>query len=432
MSLDVQRFLGNVSMLLAESLDHTTTLQRIARLCVPLLADQCIVDLIDDEGDAPVAIAHVNPEKERLLKSLVLSKRPAAGMPRHGVSAQRAIQPQLFPEVPDALLSAMARDPDHLASIHELAPKSVIVVPMVARGRTVGAIMLVLSESERRYDDGDLRTAQELAQRAAPAVDNARLYRDAREAIHLRDEVLAFVSHDLKAPLTSIRLHVEMLQDLELEGDDVQDRLRRLARVEALTTRMAHLIDDLMDTARMQLEQELVLDCSATDLIALAVHVVADHQALTDCHTLNIETDESELTGFWDAPRLSRVLDNLVGNAVKYSPEGGAIDVRIDRADDWAILTVRDEGVGIPPGEEQRVFRRFYRASNVAGRFAGAGIGLAGARQIVERHGGSIEVDSVEGQGTTFSVRLPLQAVGDEPIGDVPDVSVDGVAQSER
>ena len=409
--------LSEVSTLLAASLDYATTLRRVAELAVPLLADHCIIDLVGEDLDrGPIAVAHVNPERARRLDEVVRRHRPPPGAPRHGMPDGRLPPPQLFENVPDALLVRMARDPEHLAALRELGPRSVIVVPLVAHDRPLGGLMLVMAESGRRYGPADLAVAEDLARRAALAVDNARLYRQANEALRVRDDVLAFVSHDLKAPLASMRLHVEMLQDhpladTRLDGDPVSPR-ERLARIEALTIKMSRLIGTLVDAARSSVDQDVQLQLRPTDLVALANQAIAEQQYLTDCHTLRLAATTPELIGDWDADRLGRVLDNLLDNAVKYTPEGGVITVEVSSVEDvggaWAVLRVADQGVGIPPEDLPHVFGRFYRARNVVGRIAGTGVGLAAVRHTVERHGGTIEVNSHEGRGTTFTIRLPL------------------------
>jgi signal transduction histidine kinase len=182
--------------------------------------------------------------------------------------------------------------------------------------------------------------------------------------------------------------------------------------LDANAERMAGQIDELLDVARLQTGQPLKLRRRPTDLLALARAAIADQQRRTRRHQIRLETSLFELAGTWDAPRLERVLGNLLANAVKYSPRGGEVAVRVDQDGEGdaavAILRVVDRGVGIPAAELPRVFSWYFRGSNVAEQVAGAGIGLAGARQIVEQHGGTIGVASQEGVGSTFTVRLPL------------------------
>jgi signal transduction histidine kinase len=244
-------------------------------------------------------------------------------------------------------------------------------------------------------------------------VDNARLHHELQEAVRTRDEFVAAASHDLKNPLASIKGTAQVLQRRTArEGQVEPERLTAgLARIDTAATRMSRLVDLLLDTARLQTGSPLELDRRPTDLFALAEQVADESRPATERHALRVE-GERGLIGQWDAARLERVLGNLLDNAIKYSPDGGEVVVRLardaDAAGTWAVLTVRDQGIGIPPADLPRIFDRFQRGGNVIGRIGGTGIGLAGARQIVEQHGGTIAVESQAGGGTTVRVRLPL------------------------
>ncbi len=236
----------------------------------------------------------------------------------------------------------------------------------------------------------------------------------AEAALRTRNEMLATIAHDLRTPLTTIHGVTQLLarrvaRGARLTPEDLQRQLEQIARS---TTRMTRLIDDLVDVARLRAGHPLELRRVPTDLVALARQAAAEAQRSTDEHTVVFEAAEPAIEGLWDAARLERVLANLLGNAVKYSPAGSEVRVTVGREgtppDGWAVLRVRDQGIGIPAADQPRIFERFYRAANVAGQIQGTGIGLAGARQIVEQHGGTITVQSQEGAGSTFTVRLPL------------------------
>ncbi len=185
-----------------------------------------------------------------------------------------------------------------------------------------------------------------------------------------------------------------------------------LEQIEGGAGRMAAQLDELVDASRLQAGRPLELRRGPTDLIALAKNAVAEHQQMTDRHVMRISSDCDELVGNWDAIRLGRVFDNLLDNALKFSPRGGAVEVSIDIEGDSAVVTVTDVGEGIPEADVQHVFERFRRGANVEGRIPGSGIGLAGVQTIVELHRGSITVQSEVGQGTTFTVRLPIESDG--------------------
>jgi PAS domain S-box-containing protein len=443
---DAARFLAAAGAALAESLDYRVTLQRVADLAVPTLADWCMVDVVEAGGIERVAMAHADPNKveamERLQRQYPDDPSATYGVP----NVIRTGRSELATEISDAMLEASARDAEHLRLLRELQLRSYIVVPLVARGRILGAVSLVGSAARRRSNAADLAVAEDLAARAALAVDNARLYREAREqaevharlnralnqaigerdeaaarlqqALRTRDEFLAAAAHDLKSPLSSIKMGAQLLYRRVASGTPTGSATmcEALVRIDQTANRAATQVDELLDLARVQMGGPLQLERKPLDLVELTRGVLAEYALGSERHELRLVAVEPELVGEWDERRLRRVIGNLVDNAIKYSPNGGLVEVSMRReadealGSDWAVLAVRDRGVGIPAAEIERIFERFQRAGNVVGRIAGAGLGLASARYFVEAHGGAILVESQEGQGTTFSVRLPLPA----------------------
>jgi signal transduction histidine kinase len=171
---------------------------------------------------------------------------------------------------------------------------------------------------------------------------------------------------------------------------------------------MARWIDELLDITRVHTTGELELDRTPTDLVELVSSVLAEQQAGAARHFLRLEAPAEPIVGTWDAARLRRVFDNLVGNAIKYSPLGGEVTLELAAHDGWAVAVVRDTGMGIPAADLPSIFEPFKRGSNVVGHIGGTGIGLASAYRIVTGHGGTIEVRSTPGRGSAFTVRLPL------------------------
>jgi PAS domain S-box-containing protein len=238
---------------------------------------------------------------------------------------------------------------------------------------------------------------------------------EAEAAIRMRDQLVASVSHDLKNPLTAIGGQVQVLQLLANRGRDELPTERLLGSLDAISgtaKRMATLINELLDAVHLQAGLQIQLRRRPTDLANLAQQVVTNHQQATQNHSLRFEGAQPGPIGQWDPERLERVLDNIVSNAIKYSPTGGEILVEVARDRGWGVLSVQDQGVGIPTADLPHVFERYRRASNVSAKFAGTGLGLAGARDLIELHGGSISVTSVEGVGSTLVVRLPLTRPG--------------------
>ncbi|HXI18961.1 MAG TPA: HAMP domain-containing sensor histidine kinase, partial [Chloroflexota bacterium] len=248
------------------------------------------------------------------------------------------------------------------------------------------------------------------------------------EALKARDEFLAAAAHDLRNPLATIKGTAQLLQRTMSKGEAVTPE-RLSHSLGTLVSSVNHAISqvtELLDVARVRLGSPLTLDFHPTDMAALCRESVETFQQATERHQLRLtiaSQDAQRFKGSWDGHRLRRVVDNLLSNAIKYSPSGGNIIARVRRDDGaaeaggsgggaWALLSIADQGMGIPAPDMTRVFERFRRAANVAGAgIRGAGLGLASVRQIVEAHGGAITVESTEGKGSTFTLRLPLTAL---------------------
>jgi PAS domain S-box-containing protein len=438
---DAAAFLGQASTILGSTLDVSTSLQQLAELAVPRLADWCVVDLFAEGQDTEprrMAVAHARPEDAELATA-VRRRRPniTAGTYEQVVRSGR---PVLVSDHSSEAAGLLDDDPTARGLFEALQPRSWIVIPLHARGLTFGTIAFVTAASGRVYGQQDLLLAEDLAARAGLAIDSARLFREAqehaehqgtlnvalretveerdqalaelRQALRTRDEFLASASHDLKNPLASIKATAQLLERrLNRPGPLDIERMREgLHRLDAIATRAAGLVEELLDLARMQMGRPLDLDRQPCDLVRLTHEVAQEQQQATERHTIEVDSSVPELIGVWDGRRLGRVLSNLLDNAVKYSPDGGLVTVRVAREGDWATVTVTDGGIGIPAADQVRIFERFQRASNVERRIGGTGIGLASARHILDSHGGTIEVVSHEGQGATFSIRLPIVA----------------------
>ena len=230
-----------------------------------------------------------------------------------------------------------------------------------------------------------------------------------------KDAFLATVSHDLQQPLAVIKGRAQLLRRRLARGGTV-DPVRvngTLAAIQATVDDMAGQLAELLDATRLQMGRPLELQRTTIDMVPFLHEIVANWDEVSPGHGVHLETTLASLEGSFDAPRLRRVFANLLSNAVKYSPSGGGITLRLGREKDAqgrvvAVVEVQDHGVGIPAADVARIFERFYRARNAGQAASGAGIGLSGARQIVDQHGGTIRVESVEGVGSTFIVRLPV------------------------
>ena len=251
--------------------------------------------------------------------------------------------------------------------------------------------------------------------RAEIAARNAELERTAEElaeSIRLREAMLTGVTHDLRAPVTVVKVQAQLLRRR------TDERLwAGIDRIERAATRMARWIDELLEVATISRPEDLHLRLQPTDLVKLARDAIEEHQQNVGRHQLVFECKALELVAMLDGPRFERVMDNLLGNAIKYSPHGGCVRLEVSIENGWATIAVRDQGVGIPAADLPHIFEPFRRGGNVVGRIGGTGIGLASAQRIVHGHGGKLSVESEAGKGSTFTVRLPLRPVPDSSTG---------------
>ncbi len=411
---EVQAFLAEASGLLASSLDYGTTLGSVTRLAVPRLADWCSVDVADDGGTLRrVAVAHVDPGKERLLQELC-SDRTIEEWQQHPVQkVVRTGLPLIYDEIPDSVIDTLGRGPVRQGMVREIGGKSAVILPLRARGRTLGAMTLVSTSTTSRYGRPEMLLAEELARRCALAVDNTRLYLEAREAVSARDEFLSVAAHELKTPITSLRGYAQLsLYQMEREGGLNEARAMRAFQViDAQSQKLSRLVGQLLDVSRLEAGR-LVLERQRVDLVPLVEGVVLTAQPTTTKHTIQVSAPRS-LEASVDPVRLEQVVTNLVDNAIKYSPEGGPIEVLLCKPEVGSIrLEVRDHGLGVPAEHRNRIFDRFYQAHAGSHR-GGMGLGLYISQMIVQMHGGRIEAEFPADGGTRFVMDLPVSLNGD-------------------
>ncbi|HLH25328.1 MAG TPA: cache domain-containing protein [Chloroflexota bacterium] len=411
-------FLAEASTLLASSLDYQATLTSVARLAVPHLADWAAVDVVDDEGvPRTVEVAHADPAKVELARAVHARLAPGPGAPNALARALSTGQPVFLPQVSPEIQAANITDPEHLRLVRELGPRSLMVVPLCARGRTLGALTLASADSGRVFGPDDLALAEDLARRCALAVDNARLYKQAQEAVRARDEFLSIASHELRTPLAGVKGFAQVLQAAQARGQLVPDQLARgLQRIDEASNRLNDLIQDLLDVSRIRMGQ-LLLRPHPLDLAVLLREVTSRFgEQLDGRHRLVVDLAVEPCTIVADAHRIEQILTNLLDNAAKYSPQGGQVHVRLLPSDGGVLVQVQDAGIGLPGESVDSVFEPFGRAPNAARRhIPGMGLGLYICREIAQRHGGRIWAESRgEDQGTTFSLWLPRAAVAAE------------------
>jgi PAS domain S-box-containing protein len=403
-------FLAEASRLLAASLDYTTTLQSVAHLAVPTLADYCTVDMREPDGlIRRLAMAHVDSDTEDWLRERSAGESIDPNGPHDVARVLRTGEPLLFPSLPDDSTPAWVREARRAAPNRLVHFTSGLMVPLYTRHGLAGVITCLGLPERRPYDARDLSLTQDLARRCGVAIDNARLYYEAREAVSIRDEFLSVAAHELKTPMTSLRGYAQLLaREFERSELPSPERARRAAlTIQVQADKLARLVAQLLDVSRIQ-SGRLAIEREPTDLTQLVRNSVEAAGNQVHEHTISVLLPD-ELVVDIDPLRIEQVVTNLLDNAIKYSPEGGQIHVSVSLDDGLVWLCVRDHGVGVPLQHRAHIFDRFYQAhaGGPLTSMAGMGLGLYISRQIVELHGGRIEAEFPEDGGTRFVVRLP-------------------------
>ena len=373
--------LAEATEVLVGSLDVETSLTAVAGLLVPQAADQVIVHLMRDDGRLELlAVAAAGPDAD----------------PRSPAGVDRVRDQVVESGVAQRLAGAM-------------------VVPLIARARVLGVMVFVRTDPARRFDARDLEVAEDLARRAASAVDTANLYREAQGAIRLRDEFLAVASHELRTPLTTLQLQLDSLERTagQMAPDQAAGLRRKLASSTRQAVRLDNLVDSLLDVSRITTGR-LAITPEWMDLVEVARDMTERYrqQARGAGTTLRLDAAESRIDVYWDRLRIEQILSNLLSNAIKYGA-GKPVDLRLERVEDRVRIVIRDRGIGIRQADVERIFGRFERAVSTR-HYGGLGLGLFIARQVVQAHGGEIRVGASQGPGAEIVVSMPA-VVGAAP-----------------
>jgi signal transduction histidine kinase len=409
---DNLHFLARASDLLASSLDYETTLTTVAQLAVPEIADWCAIDIVDESSTTRrLAVAHVDAAKVELAHEFrrQYPPNPATDAIERVIRTGRT---DWLHEIPPELIARAARDPAHLAMMRELGLRSYIIAPLRTHDRILGAISFVRSES--RFSESDVSFSEELARRAAVAIENARLYGDARAANQAKDDFLATLSHELRTPMTAVLGWARMLQ----MGLSPEESREAVQAIEKSASVQMQLIEDILDMSRI-MAGKLRINRAPVDLREITEAALATVRPAAAVKNIEIFTSYPPqlppVSG--DSGRLQQVIWNLLVNAVKFTSARGTIVMRVSCTAETVSIAVKDTGVGIDREFLPHVFERFRQQDSSTTRaHGGIGIGLAIVRHLVELHGGRITAES-EGRGTgaTFTVDLPALAANVQP-----------------
>jgi signal transduction histidine kinase/GAF domain-containing protein len=514
-------FLAQASELLSSSLDYNLTLRQLTHLAVPGLADWCAIDMVGEEGEiVRLAVAHQDPEKVRWAYELQERYPPKPDQP-HGVpQVLRSGEAEFFAEIPDEVLEEAIGGDDELREIvDQLGLRSTICVPLATRGRTLGALTLIAAETHATYTDADLQLAQELARRAAVAVDNARLYGEAEKGANAaqalayiadgvvlldsdrvvrhwnpaaaaitgvdgahalgkpvdevvpawasltshvplsqpgapgtrpvtvplvlngselwvavsgvdfgegtvyalqdvtsehalektRSDFVATASHELRTPLAAVYGAVRTLRRDDIELSE-EERTTFLEMIESEALRLSNIVGQILLAGQLDANAvELsVTECNPAEVAAGVIDSASVHAP--EGIALSLSADGAAPI-MCDENKLRQVLVNLLDNAVKYSPDGGKVGIRLEQSNDRCLIEVSDEGLGIPSSEREKIFEKFYRLDPQQTKgVGGSGLGLYICRELVERMDGELTVESQPGVGSRFTVVLPERA----------------------
>jgi PAS domain S-box-containing protein len=401
---DGVRLLLEASGVLASSLDYRTTLNNVARLAVPTLADWCVVSVIEDGELRRHAMAHVDPEKERLIAELE-SRYPEARASTPAAHVIRTGEPEFVPVVTEEALADRTLDAGHRRIVQELGARSYMAVPLIARGTTLGAI--TFASGGRTLDAHDLELAKDIAARSAIAIDNARLHAQVVEAGRAKDNFLAVMSHELRTPLSAITGYAALLEE-GIPDPCTSGQKRHLHGIRANAARLLRVIEEILEFSRLEMDEtrfhfeevdlgRLVEDTRLTGE-PLATERGLEFAAQVPPRPARIRTDPE---------KVRQILLHLLVNAVSFTPEG-KIRLTADARDGLATFQVTDTGVGIPPELHEKIFEPFFQAVDPLTReVGGTGIGLAVARGLARRLGGDVTVESRPGAGSTFTLTIP-------------------------
>jgi PAS domain S-box-containing protein len=398
------QLLAESGRVLSSSLELGDTLQAIAGLAIPQLAEIVMVDLIEEDGRIRrVGAARADEEVSALFEqALGIPPRLGDGGPQAQVIESGCTLH--IAQIPDEWIDTVGRGTEHAALVRRLGPRSLLVAPMRSREDVRGTVSFVRTAASAPFDEADRELAEELALRAALAVENARLYDAALRASQARDDMLGVVSHDLRNPIHSIFMSSSFLQELLPEGMKVERT--QAAVIKRAAERANRLIQDLLDITHIE-SGRLSLVRERHDAASIAHEALEQAGIVAADRGIALARGEmaADVTVWVDRDRVVQALGNLIGNALKFTPPGGRVTVSVDADAEAVRMSVADTGSGIAPDQLPRLFDRYWQANTADRR--GVGLGLSIVQGIAAAHGGRVQVRSELGAGTTFTLVLP-------------------------
>lgn len=404
-------FLAEASKILSSTIDYNVTLAIISKLIVTSIADFCIIDIFEGHKLKRLAVNVSDPKKQQLAHK-VFRFMPDPRNKEAIYDAAKLGAPIIIPKATKQWLSSVSKIKEERETIEKLGLNSHMFVPLKSGGEVIGVLTIASMDKNFSYTQDDAVFIEELALRAGAAVDKARLYKEAQEALYTRDEFLSIASHELKTPLTSILLNLQgMLNKIHKSNSknpEIKETVRLIEISKRQTHRMARLINDLLNvsvvsTGKLKIEKEKF------DLVTLINDVVMSFRTRLTNEKIDvkIQSSEKEIIGNWDYVRIEQVISNLLSNAIKYGKKK-TITISSGKNNSYAIFKVKDQGIGISEKDQEYIFERFKRVVS-DNEYSGLGVGLYIANQIIKAHKGRLTVKSQVGKGSTFIVELPFK-----------------------
>lgn len=427
-SMQTEELLAEASRILAGSLSDDTLIPELARCCVPTLADYCTIHVAGDDGAIHrIETVHYDPAREAAVRALVRRYEYRVDGPGEVPAVIRTQQAVIVPRLDFSSIRRVAKDESTARLLDEVRPTSFMCVPLVARGRSFGAMSFTMTDSGRTFTDEDLELASEIARRTAVAIDNAMIYRrslelrlEAEAASNAKSDFLAKMSHEIRTPINAMMGYAELLE-MRIAGPVTELQAKQLSRIRASGEHLTSLVNEILDLAkiesgRMGVEPTVGISGDAADA---ALNLIRPQAATKGIDLVTKATGDPRAEYLGDPQRVQQIITNLLSNAVKFTPAGGSVSIRCGTADrapiqstngtaSWTCITVQDTGVGIAAEDHERIFHPFVQVDvGYTRAHGGTGLGLTISRNLAQIMGGDISVESVFGEGSRFTLWLP-------------------------
>lgn len=404
-----QMFLAGVKSILLSIIDYDQILDKVAASAIPYLADGCMVDILEGDQIKRIVTKHRDPYIQGLMEELQQTFPPRMDSPQPTAKAVRSGRAELMKIVDLNTIREHTFNDAHATLIRKIGIKSHISVPLQIRGKVIGALNLFISENRPVYDEKDFSVILELGRHASVAIDNAKLYKDAKSAVQLRDDFISIASHELRTPITSLNLQIEVLNNLMESLPEDQETVKLMQKFFGNTKnqlkRLTRLVDDMLDISRIS-TGKLTLNLHRVNMTTLIANVLERFKDQLKASDISYEFfHHSETYLICDAEKIDQVITNFMTNAIRYG-QRSPVHITLEETENSVIIQFKDHGRGISVNDQQRIFKRFERA-HTDEDVNGLGLGLYINKQIIEEHQGKITLVSELGLGSNFIVEIP-------------------------